>query len=165
LKKKIKEQKELVEISRRGKIAGKKIIFTNGCFDLIHIGHIRYLEEAKKLGDILVVAINSDKSVRTIKGEKHPIISQNERAEILAALEMIDYVTIFDELDPQNIISALLPNVLVKGGDWEKGSVIGGETIEANGGKVVTIPVTRGASSSGIIRVILKRYTEDQGIR
>jgi rfaE bifunctional protein nucleotidyltransferase chain/domain len=135
---------------------GKKIVFTNGCFDLIHTGHTRYLAKAKSFGDILIVAVNSDSSVRMIKGEKRPINTQAERAETLAALESVDFVTIFDEPDPHKIISDLKPDVLVKGGDWPIEKIIGRDIVEARGGKVVNVPYVEGASTTGIIEKILK---------
>jgi len=135
---------------------GKKIVFTNGCFDLIHTGHTRYLAKAKSFGDLLIVAVNSDSSVRMIKGEKRPINTQAERAEILAALESVDFVTIFDEPDPYKIISDLQPDVLVKGGDWPIEKIIGRDIVEARGGKVVNVPYVEGASTTGIIEKILK---------
>ncbi|HJW29262.1 MAG TPA: D-glycero-beta-D-manno-heptose 1-phosphate adenylyltransferase [Saprospiraceae bacterium] len=135
---------------------GKKIVFTNGCFDLIHTGHTRYLAKAKSFGDLLIVAVNSDSSVRMIKGEKRPINTQAERAETLAALESVDFVTIFDEPDPHKIISDLQPDVLVKGGDWPIEKIIGRDIVEARGGKVVNVPYVEGASTTGIIEKILK---------
>jgi rfaE bifunctional protein nucleotidyltransferase chain/domain len=138
--------------------AGKKIVFTNGCFDLIHTGHTRYLSIARSFGDILVVAVNSDASVSTIKGEKRPINSQQERAEALAALESVDFVTIFSEPDPYRVISALQPDVLVKGGDWPVEKIIGRDVVEARGGKVVNVPFVEGQSTTGIIERILKKY-------
>ena len=135
---------------------GKKIVFTNGCFDLIHTGHTRYLAKAKSFGDLLIVAVNSDSSVRMIKGEKRPINTQAERAETLAALESVDFVTIFDEPDPYKIISDLQPDVLVKGGDWPIEKIIGKDIVEARGGKVVNVPYVEGASTTGIIEKILK---------
>lgn len=135
---------------------GKKIVFTNGCFDIIHTGHTRYLAKAKSFGDLLIVAVNSDSSVRMIKGEKRPINTQAERAEILAALESVDFVTIFDEPDPHKIISELQPDVLVKGGDWPIEKIIGRDVVEARGGKVVNVPYVEGASTTSIIEKILK---------
>ena len=137
---------------------GKKIVFTNGCFDLIHTGHTRYLAKAKSFGDLLIVAVNSDSSVRMIKGEKRPINTQEERAETLAALESVDFVTIFDEPDPHKIISELQPDVLVKGGDWPIEKIIGRDIVEARGGKVVNVPYVEGASTTGIIEKVLKLY-------
>jgi rfaE bifunctional protein nucleotidyltransferase chain/domain len=151
----IEELRPLLAILRA---AGKKIVFTNGCFDLIHTGHTRYLAIARSFGDILVVAVNSDASVRTIKGEKRPINIQQERAEALAALESVDFVTIFSEPDPYKVISALQPDVLVKGGDWPIEKIIGRDVVEARGGKVVNVPFVEGQSTTGIIERILKNY-------
>ncbi len=136
---------------------GKKIVFTNGCFDLIHTGHTRYLAKAKSFGDVLVVAVNSDASVRTIKGEKRPINSEADRMETLAALESVDYVTLFNEPDPYRIILELQPDVLVKGGDWPVEKIIGGDVVEARGGRVVNVPYVEGASTTGIIEKILEQ--------
>jgi D-beta-D-heptose 7-phosphate kinase/D-beta-D-heptose 1-phosphate adenosyltransferase len=137
---------------------GKKIVFTNGCFDLIHTGHTRYLAKAKSFGDLLLVAVNSDSSVRMIKGEKRPINTQVERAENLAALESVDFVTIFDEPDPHKIISELQPDVLVKGGDWPVEKIIGRDVVEARGGDVISVGYIEGASTTGIIEKIVRRY-------
>ena len=153
----IQELQPLLEILRA---TGKKIVFTNGCFDLIHTGHTRYLAIARSLGDLLVIAVNSDSSVRTIKGDKRPITPQAERAETLAALECVDFVTIFDEPDPFKIISALQPDVLVKGGDWPVEKIIGGDIVQARGGKVVNVPYVEGASTTGIIEKILEKYAK-----
>jgi len=138
------------------KRAGRRIVFTNGCFDLLHPGHTRYLAEARKLGDALIVAVNSDASVRAIKGPGRPIFPQAERAELLAALEAVDYVTIFDDLTPQAVIARLLPNVLVKGADWGTHEIVGRAEVEAAGGQVVSIPVVPGYSSSAMIEAALK---------
>lgn len=161
---KVKTTSELKPLLGILRAVGKKIVFTNGCFDLIHTGHTRYLAAARALGDLLIVAVNSDSSVRTIKGEKRPINSQNDRAETLAALESVDFVTIFDEPDPYRVISELLPDVLVKGGDWPIEKIIGRDVVEARGGRVVTIPFVDGASTTGIIEKIVKTYgTEKEG--
>ncbi len=154
---KIKTAQELRPLLSILRAIGKKIVFTNGCFDLIHTGHTRYLAEAKSLGDVLVVAVNSDKSVRMIKGKQRPINSETDRMETLAALESVDYVTLFDEPDPYRVISELLPDVLVKGGDWHVDQIIGRDIVEARGGKVVNIPYREGASTTGIIEKILKQ--------
>jgi rfaE bifunctional protein nucleotidyltransferase chain/domain len=156
---KVKTVEELRPLLAILRAAGKKIVFTNGCFDLIHTGHTRYLAIARSFGDILVVAVNSDASVSTIKGEKRPINSQQERAEALAALESVDFVTIFSEPDPYKVISALQPDVLVKGGDWPIEKIIGKDVVEARGGRVVNVPFVEGQSTTGIIERILKRYT------
>jgi len=157
LKNKIEDRKDLKKVVERLKKEGKRVVFTNGCFDLIHVGHTRYLEEAKKLGDILIVAVNSDQSVRAIKGNKRPIITEEERAEVLSALQCVDFVVIFDEPDPLNIISSLKPDVMVKGGDWSEDAIIGREVVESIGGKVVLIPEIKGSSTSSIIDKIVNR--------
>jgi len=131
--------------------AGLRLVFTNGVFDLIHVGHIRYLTEARALGDRLVVAINSDRSVRQLKGESRPIFNERERAEILAALRMVDYVTIFDDVSPRTLIAELLPDVLVKGGDYGIDAIHGREEVEEAGGSVISLPFIDGASTTSII--------------
>jgi rfaE bifunctional protein nucleotidyltransferase chain/domain len=138
------------------KSAGQRVVFTNGCFDLLHPGHTRYLEEARKLGDVLIVAVNSDASVRAIKGPGRPIFPAAERTELLAALAAVDYVTIFDDLTPQTVIARMLPNILVKGGDWGPNEIVGRPEVEAAGGQVVSIPVVPGYSTSAIIQAALK---------
>ena len=158
MRQKIKTKEELSKIIGEMKMKGKKIIFTNGCFDLLHIGHLRYLEEARSLGDILVVGVNSDGSVRGLKGPNRPILPQEERAELLSGLGCVDYVTIFDEPTPLNLISSLLPDILVKGGDWTKEATVGWETVERTGGEVVILPFVEGASTSHLIETILKRF-------
>jgi rfaE bifunctional protein nucleotidyltransferase chain/domain len=135
---------------------GKRVVFTNGCFDLLHPGHTRYLAEARRLGDVLLVAVNSDASVRAIKGPGRPILPEGERAEILAALECVDYVTIFSDSTPQALITRLLPQVLVKGGDWGPDEIVGRAEVEAAGGKVVSIPAVPGFSTSAIIQAASK---------
>jgi rfaE bifunctional protein nucleotidyltransferase chain/domain len=157
---KIKTVEELRPLLAILHATGKKIVFTNGCFDLIHTGHTRYLAIARSFGDILVVAVNSDASVSTIKGEKRPINSQQERAEALAALESVDFVTIFSEPDPYKVISALQPDVLVKGGDWPIEKIIGRDVVEARGGTVVNVPFVEGQSTTGIIDKILQKYAK-----
>jgi rfaE bifunctional protein nucleotidyltransferase chain/domain len=133
---------------------GKRVVFTNGCFDLLHPGHIRTFEAARAMGDFLVIGLNSDDSVRTLKGLGRPVIPQDERAEILASLESVDAVVIFDELTPQRVIAALLPDVLVKGGDWPGNQIVGREEVEAAGGKVVLIDVVPGYSTTEILNKI-----------
>jgi D-beta-D-heptose 7-phosphate kinase/D-beta-D-heptose 1-phosphate adenosyltransferase len=151
LKGKIKTQEDLAGLLGQEKASGKRIVFTNGCFDLLHAGHVHYLEAAKSLGDILVVAINSDRSVRALKGPFRPINSEQQRAEVVAALASVDYVTLFDEPDPYRLISVLKPKVLVKGGDWTKETTIGRDVVEREGGEVVVIPYVEGASTTEII--------------
>ena len=150
---------ELSSIVNTLKQDGKRIVFTNGCFDIIHVGHVRYLKEARELGDVLVVGLNSDISVRTIKGSNRPIVPQGERAEVLSSLKYVDYVVIFGEPDPYNTIAAIKPDVLVKGGDWGIDKIIGRDIVESYGGKVCTLPFIEGASSSGIIEDILTKYS------
>jgi D-beta-D-heptose 7-phosphate kinase/D-beta-D-heptose 1-phosphate adenosyltransferase len=137
---------------------GKKIAFTNGCFDILHVGHVRYLREAKKTADVLVLALNSDSSVRSIKGEKRPLMNEKERAEILAALECIDFVTIFPELTPLELINYLKPDILIKGGDWPEEKVVGREEIKKWGGRVAIIPEVEGKSTTNIVEKIKKLY-------
>lgn len=134
---------------------GKKVVFTNGCFDLLHIGHLRYLAEARCLGDLLVIGLNSDASVQAIKGPNRPIIPEEDRAEVLAAMEMVDYVSLFDEPTPQQLIEAVQPDVLVKGGDWSIDTIVGREVVWARGGRVLNIPVVEGLSTSAIIRQVV----------
>ena len=133
---------------------GKRIVFTNGVFDLIHPGHVRYLAEARGHGDVLIVAINSDRSVQAVKGPGRPITPDSERAEVLAALAAVDAVVVFDELDPQAIIDQIHPDVLVKGADWAADAIIGRETVESAGGRVVRVGLADGYSTSAIIRKI-----------
>jgi D-beta-D-heptose 7-phosphate kinase/D-beta-D-heptose 1-phosphate adenosyltransferase len=158
MKQKIRERKDLLRIIKNLKAKGKRIVFTNGCFDLLHIGHIRYLEKARTLGDVLVVGVNSDSSVRKLKGPKRPVLPVKERVEILSGLGCVDYITIFDEIDPLKLITSLKPNVLAKGGDWTKEQIVGKEVVERSGGEVVIIPFIKGASTSNLIETILKRY-------
>jgi len=158
MKEKIKKREDLRRIVEDFKTKGKRIVFTNGCFDLLHIGHIRYLEEAKSLGDILVVGVNSDRSVRNLKGPNRPILPEEERAEILSGLESVNYITIFDEPTPLELISSLQPHILAKGGDWTKETTVGKEVVERLGGEVVILPFIEGSSTSNVIETILKRY-------
>jgi rfaE bifunctional protein nucleotidyltransferase chain/domain len=145
---------ELISERARLRAAGRTLVFTNGVFDLLHVGHVRYLAEARTLGDSLVVAINSDRIVRELKGAGRPLINQNERAEILAALRATSYVTIFDDLSPRSLIAELLPDVLVKGGDYALDQIHGREEVEAAGGRVVSLPFVEGFSSSRIVEKI-----------
>jgi rfaE bifunctional protein nucleotidyltransferase chain/domain len=147
-------QNELILHVAEHKRNGERVVFTNGCFDLLHPGHIRGFEQARALGDVLVVAINSDSSVKFLKGADRPIIPQNERAEILAALAAVDYVVVFDEISPREIIACVLPDVLVKGGDWGENEIVGREAVEAAGGRVVSIPLEPGYSTTAIIEKI-----------
>ena len=138
----------------REKRNGKRVVFTNGCFDLLHPGHIRSLETARALGDALIVGLNSDDSVKSLKGPDRPVIPEQERAEILASLECVDAVVIFEELTPQEVIAALLPDILVKGGDWPGSQIVGREEVEAAGGRVVLVDVVEGYSTSDILKKI-----------
>lgn len=137
---------------------GKKIVFTNGCFDILHVGHTRYLREAKRAGDILILALNSDESARTLKGDKRPLIPEAERADVVASLESVDFVTIFHELTPLTLIEFIKPDVLIKGGDWEKEQVVGRKSVKRWGGRVVIIPEIKGSSTTNIIEKILNVY-------
>jgi D-beta-D-heptose 7-phosphate kinase/D-beta-D-heptose 1-phosphate adenosyltransferase len=146
-------EQTIVRFGRR-KRNGKGVVFTNGCFDLLHPGHIRSLEAARALGDVLIIGLNSDESVRSLKGPGRPVIPAEERAEILASLECVDAVLIFDELTPQKVIAALLPDVLVKGGDWPGDQIVGRDEVEGAGGKVVLIEVVPGYSTTEILKKI-----------
>jgi rfaE bifunctional protein nucleotidyltransferase chain/domain len=137
--------------------AGKRIVFTNGCFDLMHVGHVRYLAAAREAGDLLVVAINDDASVQRLKGPERPLVPEAARAEVLAALAAVDYVTIFGEDTPAEVIAALLPDVLVKGADWAPDQVVGREVVEAHGGRVLLIPVVEGFSSTALVERLRRK--------
>lgn len=157
---KIKNLTELLSALAVHKQQGRKIVFTNGCYDLIHVGHIRCFKEGKKLGDIMVVAVNSDRSVRALKGPRRPIVPQEERAEILAALECVDYVTIFDQDTPREIISLLKPDILVKGGDWTVDTIVGRDIVEAYGGKVLSLPLVAGVSTTAMVNAIASHLSK-----
>lgn len=144
----------LVELRRQG----KRIVFTNGCFDILHYGHVRYLERARSFGDCLVVGLNSDSSVRFLKGKNRPVNHQNDRAAVLAALESVSFVTIFNEESPLQLISFLQPDVLVKGGDWKKEAIVGADVVLARKGKVHTVAFEHGRSTSGMIERIVRAY-------
>ena len=150
---------ELKAVRSKLKAEGKKVVFTNGVFDLIHAGHLDYLSKAKKLGDILVVGLNSDSSVKRIKGDKRPILKQEERAFILSNLKPVDYVIFFEEDTPEKLISEIIPDVLVKGADWSVDKIVGKEIVEKNGGKVMNIEFVNDQSTSKIIDLIVKRYS------
>jgi rfaE bifunctional protein nucleotidyltransferase chain/domain len=137
---------------------GKKIVFTNGCFDILHAGHVDIFQQARNLGDALVVAVNSDISIKKIKGEKRPVVPQAQRMQVLAALEAIDYVVIFDEENPFKIIKEIQPDILVKGGDWPVETIVGREIVEKKGGKVLSIPLMEGISTTNIIEEVKKRF-------
>ena len=152
---KIKSPSALEKIFAMLRSKGKKIVFTNGCFDILHIGHTRYLAKAKALGDILVIGLNSDSSVKAIKESGRPINNEKDRAEILSALIPVDYVTIFSEPTPKELIRKLKPDILVKGGDWHPSDIVGGDFVKARGGKVVALPFIKGHSTSALIKKIL----------
>jgi D-beta-D-heptose 7-phosphate kinase/D-beta-D-heptose 1-phosphate adenosyltransferase len=149
---------ELIQIREKAREQNKKVVFTNGCFDLLHRGHIEYLKKAKRLGDILIVGLNSDSSVKKIKGEGRPIQGQADRAVILASLYLVDYVCIFNELTPLKLISKLIPDILVKGGDWKVKDIVGKDIVESHGGKVLSIKMVKGKSTRNIIQTILDRF-------
>jgi D-glycero-beta-D-manno-heptose 1-phosphate adenylyltransferase len=144
----IPEAHDMVQIAHQ---EGRRVVFTNGCFDLLHRGHVRYLEEAREWGDLLVVAVNSDRSVRRIKGPSRPVVSQEERSEVLAALHCVDVVIVFEETDPLAVIEQIQPDVLAKGADWPRDQIIGADFVESRGGQVVRIPLLQGVSTTAII--------------
>lgn len=156
---KIKNLDRAGEECRQLKKSGRQVVFTNGCFDILHPGHVRYLSAARNQGDFLIVAINSDRSVRAIKGHRRPILEEQSRAEIIAALQSVDLVLIFDEDNPLVVIQNLLPDILVKGGDWAEDQIIGAETVRQNGGRVMSIPFETGFSTTKIIERILKKHS------
>lgn len=152
-------REEIIAVRTKLKNEGKKVVFTNGCFDILHAGHVDYLTKARACGDALIVGLNSDASVRRIKGDKRPIINEYERASLLSALRAVDYVTLFDEDTPFEIISDLVPDVLIKGADWAIDKIVGRDIVEGNGGSVQTIEFVSTQSTSGIIKTILERYS------
>lgn len=152
---KVTTREELASLLAERRRQQQRVVFTNGCFDLMHIGHIRYLQAARNLGDVLVVGVNSDSSVRTLnKGTDRPIVPDAQRAEVLAALACVDYVVIFPEPDPGTLIATLQPDILVKGGDWPVDRIVGRETVEARGGRVQTIPLVPGVSTTTLVQRI-----------
>jgi len=157
-------EKKIVAFSRVKALAsglrakGKRVVFTNGCFDILHAGHVKYLEKAKSLGDILMLGLNSDCSVKKIKGPSRPIVSQKDRAIVIASLGFIDYVIIFGDVTPLRLIKAIKPHVLVKGADWKVGKIVGADFVKSYGGRVVAIPLVKGRSTTGLIRGIQKRF-------
>jgi len=148
---------EMLAERERLRSEGQSLVFTNGVFDLLHVGHVRYLSQARALGNVLLVAVNSDRAVRELKGDTRPVVNQDERAEILAALRQVDYVTIFDDVSPRSLIALLLPDVLVKGGDYELDQIHGREEVEAAGGKVVSLPFVDGSSTTTLIQKMTER--------
>jgi D-beta-D-heptose 7-phosphate kinase/D-beta-D-heptose 1-phosphate adenosyltransferase len=157
VKEKIRSSEDMLAERALLRDSGARLVFTNGVFDLLHVGHVRYLAQARALGDALVVAINSDRSVRELKGPDRPVFLEAERAEILAALRHVDYVVVFDDLSPRNVITQLLPDVLVKGGDYQLDQIHGREEVEAAGGKVISLPFVDGASTSRLIERMKKK--------
>ena len=158
IERKIKSINRLRKIVNLLKSKGKRIVFTNGCFDILHYGHAKYLEEAKKKGDILVVAVNSDSSVRRLKGNRRPVVREKERVRLVSALESVDFVTVFSDATPIKVITALKPDVLVKGGDWKNSNIVGREFVESYRGKVLAIPYVSGLSSSSLIKKIAEKF-------
>lgn len=155
---KILALEDLLAQRERLRRQSKRTVFTNGCFDLLHPGHVDTLSRARQMGDALIVGVNSDRSVRELKGPQRPILTQEERTRLLSGLDSVDYLTVFDENTPQRLIAALLPDVLVKGGDWTVETIVGRREVEAAGGRVVSLPCLEGQSSTAIIERILHRY-------
>jgi len=160
---KLLDKEHLALERERLRIQDKRVVFTNGCFDLLHPGHVRYLAQARALGDALIVAINSDRSVRELKGKGRPILNEQERAEVLSALESVDFVVLFDEQTPRQLIAAILPDILVKGGDWTIDTIVGREEVEAAGGQVFSLPYVEQQSTSEIIARIQRLESDNEG--
>jgi len=156
---KIKTLPELKKIVTALKSKGKKIAFTNGCFDILHYGHAKYLEDAKKKADVLIVAVNSDSSIRRIKGPSRPVVREQDRLRLIVALESVDYALLFNADTPFAVIKALKPDVLIKGADWDKNKIVGGDFVTSYGGTVSTVTLVPGRSTSSLIQEIIKRYT------
>ena len=154
MRNKIKTRKELKEILSALKKQSKKIVFTNGCFDILHAGHVKYLVKAAEFGDVLILGLNTDRSVKCIKGEKRPVIGQNHRACLLSALFCVDHVVLFDEPDPRQLIEAVCPDVLVKGADWRENEILGGDFVRQNGGRIERVDLEPGISTTRIIQRI-----------
>ena len=155
---KIRPRGWLASAVKNLKREGKRVVFTNGCFDLLHVGHVQLLEQARQLGDLLVVGINSDRSVRRLKGPSRPIVKERDRAHVLSGLSSVDYVTVFDEATPHALIAALKPDVLVKGADWAMREVVGRDVLKRSGGRVVRIPLVKGYSTSGLIERLKRTH-------
>lgn len=156
MKSKLKSRRALAEITRRLQRQGKRIIFTNGCFDILHVGHVDYLSNARKLGEVLVIGLNSDDSVRRLKGAGRPINKEKDRARVLSSLSFVDFIAIFDEDTPKKLIEKLSPDVLVKGGDWNKKDIVGADFVRSHGGRVITIPFVKGYSTTSLIEKMSK---------
>lgn len=161
--KKLFSLKKLIPALKPLRKRGKKVVFTNGCFDIIHAGHVRYLKKAKSHGEVLIVGLNSDSSVRAIKGVKRPIVPQNERAEVMCALGFVDFVVIFNETTPLKLIEAIKPDILAKGADWAAKDIVGGDVVKKHGGKIRRITLVKGRSTTNIIRKILELHKEQSG--
>ncbi|MEI8033192.1 MAG: D-glycero-beta-D-manno-heptose 1-phosphate adenylyltransferase [Chlorobiaceae bacterium] len=157
---KLLDRLEALEKVRLWQESGQKVVFTNGCFDILHAGHVQYLAEARKLGDRLIIGLNSDTSVQRLKGPERPLCSEGDRATVLSALEAVDVVIIFDEETPQSLIEAVLPDILVKGSDWEIGQIAGADAVLRNGGKVLTVPLLEGRSTTGIVEKIIHLHSK-----
>jgi D-glycero-beta-D-manno-heptose 1-phosphate adenylyltransferase len=155
---KILKSKDLIIVLENIRESGKRIVFTNGCFDILHVGHVRYLAAARAKGDVLVIGLNSDASVKSIKSVNRPVVNQDQRAEVLAGLACVDYITIFDESDPLTLIQDIKPDILAKGADWEETNIIGSDVVKSYGGEVVRIKLVPDISTSRIIRRILELY-------
>ena len=153
---KVVQLKGLLQARKRAKREGKKVVFTNGCFDLLHRGHIEYLKKAKSLGDLLIVGVNSDHSVRKIKGKGRPLVREEDRSYLLSSLESVDYVIIFRETSPEMLIEKVNPDILVKGGDYKREVILGREAVQRSGGKVLTLPLVKGYSTRKLIQRIKK---------
>lgn len=149
--KKIVSFSKVKALALRLRAKGKRIVFTNGCFDILHAGHVKYLEKAKSLGDVLMLGLNSDCSVKKIKGPSRPVVSQKDRAVVIASLGFVDYVTIFGDITPLTLIKMVKPHILVKGADWKVGNIVGADFVKSYGGRVVTIPLVKGRSTTGLI--------------
>ncbi|MFO7814003.1 MAG: D-glycero-beta-D-manno-heptose 1-phosphate adenylyltransferase, partial [Pelovirga sp.] len=158
---KIKHPDILAVLLKRERQLGRQIVFTNGCFDLLHVGHVKYLQKARNLGDLLILGLNSDESIRRLKGPKRPLISEDERAHLLAALKCIDYVVVFNEDTPLDLIQVLRPDILVKGGDYSPDTIVGKELVESYGGRVEVVPFVDGKSTTNIIEKILEQYRDE----
>ena len=158
---KVLNRQALAQEAARLRSQGKNLVFTNGVFDLLHVGHLRYLQQARALGDALAIGLNADSCVKRLKGDKRPILPEAERAELLAGLACVDYVCLFDEDDPRELIKAVVPNLLVKGGDWPIEKILGRDTVEAAGGKVLSLPFVAGRSTTTIVKDIARKYGQD----
>lgn len=154
----VKGWQELSKLVKKAQQQSKKVVFTNGCFDILHAGHVQYLQEAKNLGDFLLVAVNSDASVNRLKGDKRPLVSEDERCQVLDALKMVDLVTVFEQDTPYQLIDAIQPDVLVKGGDWQPQDIVGADIVLNNGGEVKSLSFKNGISTTKIIEKVRKNY-------